>query len=137
MHSDRRLAPHGRLRRAKRKPLRTACVLLAGLAVGLAACPSALATQHDYCHWDGSSDAIAANSLCFAGADEPLTNNYAYLVFAPTTPTIFCGAYLSGAQYAGYSSGNPSCNHTYSGANLLTADEYVSVAATTHGVITY
>lgn len=119
-----------------RRSRSTVAAVLA-LALTGAAATTASATTHDYCNWDGSNCANSANVVYFAQGDALLTNNRATLVFGPAQPTIFCGAHLNGAQYAGYTSGNPTCNHSYSGANVLKADEYVSIAATTHGTITY
>jgi hypothetical protein len=108
------------------------CTLLGG---ALAA--SAQASSHDYCFWDGSFSSNTAGTLCFANGTNVLTNNHAYLPFAPGSPTIYCGAHLNGSPYAGYTSGNPSCDHAYGAGNSLKADEYVSTAATTHGTITW
>jgi hypothetical protein len=118
-------------------PTRLWTAPLAALALLAVGASPASATTHDYCNWDGSNCSNAAGTVYFAMGDNLLTNNRAYLVFLPTSPTIFCGAHLNGAQYAGYSSGNPACDHTYGGTNSLKADEYVDIAATTHGVITY
>ena len=110
---------------------------LAGGAAALAATGVARGATHEYCNWDGSYNSTPALTLCFQSGDNYLTNNHAYLPYVPVSPTIYCGAHSGGSQYGGYSGGNPSCDHAYSGGNLLKADEYVSVAATTHGVITY
>jgi hypothetical protein len=116
---------------------RCSAAVVATLAIAAATAPAALATTHDYCNWDGSTCANAANTVYFALGDNLLTNNFADLVFSPTAPTIFCGAHQGGAQYAGYASGNPACDHTYGGTLALKADEFVDIAATTHGTITY
>jgi hypothetical protein len=105
--------------------------LLAGMA------GAAHATSHDYCNWDGSYASSSAGVLCFQSGDNFLTDNHAWLPFTPVTPNIFCGAHSGGSQYAGYVSGNPSCDHLYGGGILLKADEYVDVSATTHGQIFY
>jgi hypothetical protein len=112
------------------------CVALCALA-SLVSAPTAGATQHDYCLWDGSYCSNSAGVLYFQQDSNFLTDNHAWLPFQPTLPTIFCGAHLNGSQYAGYTSGNPSCDHPYGGGNLLKADEYVDRAATTHASITY
>jgi hypothetical protein len=112
------------------------CAALCAFA-SLACAPVAGATQHDYCLWDGSYCSNDAGVLYFQQGSNYLTDNHAWLPFQPTLPTIFCGAHLNGSQYAGYTSGNPSCDHPYGGGNLLKADEYVDRAATTHASITY
>jgi hypothetical protein len=110
---------------------------LASLVLSSLLASSAQATSHDYCAWDGSYCSNTANTLYFQLGDNYLTDNYAYLPYSPTVPVIYCGAHENGVQYAGYTSGNPSCSHPYSGLNLLKADEYVDHAATTHGIIYY
>jgi len=113
-------------------------LMLAGTTAALAATAgSATAATHDYCNWDGSYNGTPAWTICFQSGDNWLTNNHAWLPYLPVTPTIYCGARLSGVDYGGWSGGNPSCDHAYGGGNLLKAGEYVSVAATTHGSITY
>lgn len=115
---------------------RCIAVALATAGLAVAATPAAAAT-HDYCWWDGSYAYLAAFTPCFQSGENYLGNNHAYLPYQPVNPTIYCGANQNGSQYAGYTSGNPSCDHAYSGANLLKAKLYVSVAATTHGDIAW
>jgi hypothetical protein len=119
---------------------RWACLAL-GVIVSVwlvASCAgNAHAATHDYCNWDGSNTSSSAGVLCFQSGDNFLTNNHAFLPFVPQSPIIYCGAHSAGAQYGGYSGGNPSCDHAYGGGGLLKADEYVDVSATTHGVISY
>lgn len=120
--------------------VRAFCGLLAVVGVLMlcaAAAPSAGATTHDYCLWSGAYSSNTAYVKCYASGENYLTNNYAWLPYAPGAPTIYCGANLGGSQYGSYTSGNPSCSHAYSGANLLKAVEYVDLDATTHGLIYY
>jgi hypothetical protein len=117
---------------------RVLCITVAIAGLGGLASSNASATQHDYCLWDGGYCSNSAWTLYFASGLNYITTNYAYLPYAPGSPTIYCGAHDAvGNQYASYTSGNPSCTHPYSGGNPLKADEYVSVAATTHGFIYY
>lgn len=109
-------------------------VALATAGLAVAAAPAAAST-HEYCYWSGSYAYLSAFTLCFQSGENYLTNNHAYLPYQPVNPTIYCGAHKDGSQYAGYTSGNPSCDHSYGGGNLLKADEYVSISATTHGNI--
>lgn len=109
---------------------------LAALGLAAATLPASAAT-HEYCFWNGSYSSNNAFDLCYAQGENYLTRNSAYLPYAPTIPTIYCGANMNGSQYASFTSGNPSCYHTYGGGNLLKATEYVNSAATTHGEITW
>lgn len=111
--------------------------LLGALALGAASAGPASAATHEYCLWDGGYCSNSATTRYYAQGENFLVENYAWLVYLPTQPTIYCGANLNGAPYASFAQGNPSCTHAYSGANLLKAVEYVSIAATTHGRITY
>lgn len=120
-----------------RRPVSLCLALACGTVLMGAVADGAHATTHDYCNWDGSNNSTPATTLCFQAGANMLIDNSASLVFAPVSPTIYCGAHLAGAQYAGYSSGNPSCDHPYSGDNDLKADEWVDIAATTHGWIVY
>lgn len=123
----------GRTTRAFRRTIAAtgaACALLA-VVPGVAS-----AASHEYCFWSGSYSSNSAGDPCYAQGTNFLTNNHAYLPYAPNNPTIFCGAHdASGNQYAAFTAGNPSCDHAYSGRNLLKAVEYVDISATTHGNI--
>jgi hypothetical protein len=116
--------------------IRLAAAAAATLGLAVTA-PSALAGFHEYCFWNGTYSANAANVLCFQSGDNYLTDNHAFLPYRPVSPTIFCGAHKNGVQYGGYVGGNPSCDHLYGGGNLLKADEYVDISATTHADITW
>lgn len=120
-----------------RRRIGAAVTIVAAIAAACVTAGPVAAATHDYCNWDGSYNGTPAYSICFQSGDSWLTNNHAWLPYLPTTPTIYCGARLNGVDYGAWVGGNPACNHAYAGSNLLKAGEYVSSAATTHGVITY
>jgi hypothetical protein len=131
------MKPYQRLAFARVQSRLLAAALASCLLGAFAHAAPAGAVQHDYCLWDGSYCSNSALTLYFQQGDNYLTENHAWLPYQPTLPVIYCGAHLNGSQYAGYASGNPSCDHLYGGSNLLKADEYVDRAATTHGTISY
>jgi hypothetical protein len=117
---------------------RVLCITAAAAGLWGLAASGASATTHDYCLWDGGYCSNSAGALYFASGTNYIVENYAYLPYQPYTPLIYCGAHdSSGNQYGGYLGGHYTCDHVYGGGNALKADEYVTSAATTHGVITY
>jgi hypothetical protein len=115
---------------------RIAVAAAATIAVAIGAAPAGAAT-HEFCHWNGSYVSKNAGALCPAQDAVWLTKNHGFLPYQPTNPTIYCGANLGDNQYAGFTSGNPGCNHLYSGNNMLKATLWVSIGATLHGDITW
>jgi hypothetical protein len=115
---------------------RIAVAAAATIALAIAAAPAGAAT-HDICFWSGSYQLLSAGDLCYAQGENYLTNNHGYLPYLPSNPTIYCGANQNGAQYAGFTQGQYSCNHAYSGERQLKATLKVSITATVHGDITW
>jgi hypothetical protein len=142
MHSDQGVStmlldelPHAP--QTTRRTLLGLVALIGALALCAVLARAATAATHEYCLWDGGYCANSANTRYYAQGENLLVQNYAWLVYLPSQPIIYCGANLNGAPYASFTQGNPSCTHSYGGGNLLKAVEYVSIAATTHGQITY
>jgi hypothetical protein len=128
----------GRGRRGPRRRIAAAAAAVGMLAaLAGAGAGGASAATHDYCAWDGSYLFLGAYTSCFQSGENFLTDNYAYLPYAPSTPFIYCAAHLNGSLYGSYVGGQYACDHPYGGGNLLKATEYVDSAATTHGFITY